>query len=143
MATIALMVGGAITNALAFSGSNFLFSQMSGAEERKRHNLAMEKLQHERDTWNEERLQRIDYINEELKKEVMQLKLFKMLTKRCNNITEVVRIRQACVGLPSPFSQIIVALTLLPLLNIVHCLAVFIFGDFYELFSVKASENSM
>ena len=29
MATIALMVGGAITNALAFSGSNFLFSQMS------------------------------------------------------------------------------------------------------------------
>ena len=86
MATIALMVGGAITNALAFSGSNFLFSQMSGAEERKRHNLAMEKLQHERDTWNEERLERIDYINEELKKEVMQLKLFKMLIKRCNNI---------------------------------------------------------
>ena len=65
MATIALMVGGAITNALAFS---------------------MEKLQHERDTWNEERLERIDYINEELKKEVMQLKLFKMLTRRCNNI---------------------------------------------------------
>ena len=86
MATIALMVGGAITNALAFSGSNFLFSQMSGAEERKRHNLAMEKLQHERDTWNEELLERIDYINEELKKEVMQLKLFKMLTRRCNNI---------------------------------------------------------
>ena len=82
MATIALMVGGAITNALAFSGSNFLFSQMSGAEERKRHNLAMEKLQHERDTWNEELLQRIDYI----KKEVMQLKLFKMLTRRCNSI---------------------------------------------------------
>ena len=81
MATIALMVGGAITNALAFSGSNFLFSQMSGAEERKRHNLAMEKLQHERDTWNEERLERIDYINEELKKQVMQLKLFKMLTR--------------------------------------------------------------
>ena len=86
MATIALMVGGAITNALAFSGSNFLFSQISGAEERKRLNLAIEKLQHERDTWNEERLERIDYINEELKKEVMQLKLFKMLTRRCNNI---------------------------------------------------------
>ena len=32
MPTIALMVGGAITNALAFSGSNFLFSQMSSAE---------------------------------------------------------------------------------------------------------------
>ena len=76
MATIALMVGGAITNALAFSGSNFLFSQMSGAEERKRHNLAMEKLQHERDTWNEERLERIDYINEELKKRGHAAKTF-------------------------------------------------------------------
>ena len=76
MATIALMVGGAITNALAFSGSNFLFSQMSGAEERKRHNLAMEKLQHERDTWNDERLERIDYINEELKKRGHAAKTF-------------------------------------------------------------------
>ena len=76
MATIALMVGGAITNALAFSGSNFLFSQMSGAEERKRHNLAMENLQQERDTWNEERLERIDYINEELKKRGHAAKTF-------------------------------------------------------------------
>ena len=59
MATIALMVGGAITNALAFSGSNFLFIQMSGAEERKRHNLAMEKLQHEHDTWNESNLKEL------------------------------------------------------------------------------------
>ena len=77
MATIALMVGGAITNALAFSGSNFLFSQMSGAAERKRHNLAMEKLQHERDTWNEQRLERIDYINQELKKRGHAVKTFK------------------------------------------------------------------
>ena len=76
MTTIALMVGGAITNALAFSGSNFLFSQMSGAAERKRHNLAMENLQHERDTWNEERLERIDYINEELKKRGHAAKTF-------------------------------------------------------------------
>ena len=76
MATIALMVGGAITNALAFSGSNFLFSQMSGAAERKRHNLAMENLQHERDTWNEERLERIDYINKELKKRGHAAKTF-------------------------------------------------------------------
>ena len=76
MATIALMVGGAITNALAFSGSNFLFSQMGVPEERKRHNLAMEKLQHERDTWNEERLERIDYINEEFKKRGHAAKTF-------------------------------------------------------------------
>ena len=49
---------------------------MSGAEERKRHNLAMEKLQHERDTWNKERLERIDYINEELKKRGHAAKTF-------------------------------------------------------------------
>ena len=68
-ATVALMVGGAITNALAFSGSNFLFSQMSGAAERKRHDLALERLQKDRDVWNEERLGRIDYINQKLKEQ--------------------------------------------------------------------------
>lgn len=29
----------------------------------------MEKLQHERDTWNEQRLQRIDYVNQKLKEQ--------------------------------------------------------------------------
>ena len=33
-------------------------------------------------------------------------------------LTEVDRIRQACVSLPTPFSPIMIALTLLPLLNI-------------------------
>ena len=46
-----------------------LFSTLSSSEERKRHNLAMEKLQHDRDNWNQERLQRIDYINGQLKKQ--------------------------------------------------------------------------
>ena len=64
-----MMLGGALTNALAFSGSNFLFSQMSGSTERKRHNLAMEQLQHERDIWNEQRLKRIDFINQRLQKQ--------------------------------------------------------------------------
>lgn len=66
---VVMMLGGAITNALAFTGSNFLFSQISSSAERKRHNLAIEKLQHERDTWNEQRLERIDYINRKLKKQ--------------------------------------------------------------------------
>ena len=66
---IAMMIGGALTNALAFTGSNFLFSQMSSSAERKRHDLATEKLQHERDVWGEERLERIDYINQKLKEQ--------------------------------------------------------------------------
>ena len=37
----------------------------------------MENLQHERDTWNEERLERIDYINQELKKRCHAVKTFK------------------------------------------------------------------
>ena len=41
---------------------------MSGAAERKRHDLALEKLQKDRDSWNQARLERIDYINKQLKK---------------------------------------------------------------------------
>ena len=72
-----MMIGGALTNALAFSGSSFLFSQMSGAAERKRHNLAIENLQRERDTWNEQRLARIDFINKKLKEQGHAAKTFK------------------------------------------------------------------
>ena len=38
--------GGAVVNALAFSGTNFVFSRLTdhGSEERKRHNLALKKL---------------------------------------------------------------------------------------------------
>ena len=47
MATLAVMIGGAAINALAFSGSNYLFSKLSdhGEAERKRHDLAMEDFQ--------------------------------------------------------------------------------------------------
>ena len=42
---------------------------MSGAAERKRHDLALEKLQQDRDSWNQARLERINYINEQLKEQ--------------------------------------------------------------------------
>ena len=47
MASLLFTVGGAVVNALAFSGSNFVFSRLAdhGAEERKIHDLAPEKLQ--------------------------------------------------------------------------------------------------
>jgi hypothetical protein len=77
MASIAMMVGGAIVNALAFTGSNFLFSQVSSSAERKRHDIAMEKLQKDRDSWSAARLQRLDYINEKLKKEGHAEKTFR------------------------------------------------------------------
>ena len=47
MATLLFTIGGAMVNALAFSGTNFVFSRLTdhGEKERKRHDLALEKLQ--------------------------------------------------------------------------------------------------
>ena len=62
-------VGGAVVNVLAFSGTNFVFSRLTdhGTEERKRHDLALEKLQRARDKWNEDRMKRLDFINKRLR----------------------------------------------------------------------------
>ena len=56
-------------NALAFSGTNFVFSRLTdhGAEERKIHDLALEKLQRARDEWNRDRTKRLDFINKRLR----------------------------------------------------------------------------
>ena len=64
MASLLFTVGGAGVNALAFSGTNFLFSRLTdhGEEERKRHDLALEKLQRARDEWNKDRMKRLDFI---------------------------------------------------------------------------------
>ena len=71
MATLAVMIGGAAINALAFSGSNYLFSKLSdhGEAERKRHDLAMENFQKARDEWNKERVKRLDFINKRLREQ--------------------------------------------------------------------------
>ena len=76
MTSLLFTIGGAVVNALAFSGTNFVFSQLTdhGEEERKRHDLALEKLQRARDKWNEDRMKR-RYISA-------------MLMTLCLNITE-------------------------------------------------------
>jgi hypothetical protein len=71
MATITMLIGGAIVNALAFSGSNYLFSTMkkSGVdEERKRHDKAVEQLQAAQAKWSRKRTEHLDWINEELRR---------------------------------------------------------------------------
>ena len=54
IASVLFTINGAVINALAFSGINFVLSRLTdhGAEERKRHGLAEEKLQKARDEWN-------------------------------------------------------------------------------------------
>ena len=69
MASLLFTIGGAVVNALAFSGTNFVFSRLTdhGAEERKRHDLALEKLQRARDEWNRDRMKRLDLISKRLR----------------------------------------------------------------------------
>ena len=72
MASIALLVGGALVNALAFSGSNFLFSMLrdpSAGDERKRHDQAVEQLQAAQVKWSRKRSERLDWINENLRRQ--------------------------------------------------------------------------
>ena len=72
MASIAMMAGGAIVNALAFSGSNYLFSMLDKedtAEEQKRHDKAMEQLQTAQAEWSQKRTERLDWINKKLREQ--------------------------------------------------------------------------
>ena len=69
MASLLFTVGGAVVNALPFSGTNFVFSRLTdhGVEERKQHDLAEEKLQRARDEWNRDRMKRLDFSNRRLR----------------------------------------------------------------------------
>ena len=54
MASIGFLIGGALINALAFSGSNFLFRSLSKElieKERKRHDKATEDMQQAQTEW--------------------------------------------------------------------------------------------
>ena len=68
MATLAMMAGGALINALAFSGTNAAFSLLGdhGGTERKRHDIAIEQLNKAREDWSRDRQQRLDLINKTL-----------------------------------------------------------------------------
>lgn len=72
MAGLGMMIGGALVNGLAFTGSGYLFKAFdkNGYEaEMKRHNLAQEQLQKASIEWEEHRKQMIDYANLQLKKQ--------------------------------------------------------------------------
>ena len=68
---VAMMIGGALVNALAFSGSNYLFSKTVSysGEERERHDKAVEQLESAQVAWNKKRTERLDFINEQMQKE--------------------------------------------------------------------------
>ena len=72
MASVAMLIGGALANALAFTGSNFLFHRLSADNidvERKRHDAAIEALQVAQIEWAHKWQQRINFINNQLRLE--------------------------------------------------------------------------
>ena len=67
-------------NALAFSGSNYLFTilRSSGVdEERKRQNKAVEQLQAAQASWSRKWTERLDFINEGLRRQGHAVKTFR------------------------------------------------------------------
>ena len=97
MASIGFLIGGAMINALAFSGSNFLFSRLSRESidtERKRHDKAIENLQRAQIEWARKRQKRLDYINNEIMKEHKAEKRFIDLNSAMQQYFVVVTGRQ-------------------------------------------------
>ena len=69
---MASIVRGALANALAFTGSSYLFHRLSADNidaERERHDAAIEKLQAAQIEWAHKQQQRIDFINNQLRLE--------------------------------------------------------------------------
>ena len=70
MASIAMLIRGALANALAFTGSSHLFHRLPADNidaERKGHDAAIEALQKAQIEWTDKCQQRIDFINNQLR----------------------------------------------------------------------------
>ena len=87
MTSLLFTIGGAVVNALKFSGTNFVFSRLTdhGAEERKRHDLALEKLQRAKYDGNRDRMKRLDFMNKRLREKMRREHISTMLMKQCLN----------------------------------------------------------
>ena len=75
-----MLVGGALVNSLAFSGSNYLVTilRSSGVdEERKRHDKAVEQLQAAQALWSRKRIERLEFINGELRRQGHAVQTFR------------------------------------------------------------------
>ena len=72
MASVAMLIGGALANVLAFTSSSYSFHRLSKDSinaERKRHDAAIEALQAAQIEWARKQQQQIDFINNQLRLE--------------------------------------------------------------------------
>ena len=75
-----MLVGGAMVNALAFSGSIYLFSMLRSSDlnkERKCHDQAVEQLQAAQSKWSRKRTERIDWISKDLRRQGHAVQTFR------------------------------------------------------------------
>ena len=87
-----MLIGGALANAIAFTGSSYLFHRLCTDNidaERKRHDLAIEKLQKPQVEWAHKRQERIGFINKQLRLERKAETKFTELNKAIREYHEV------------------------------------------------------
>ena len=87
-----MLIGGALANALAFTGSSYLFHRLSADNidaERKRHDAATEALQKAQVEWVHKHQEQIDFINNQLRLEKKAETKFKELNKAIREYHEV------------------------------------------------------
>ena len=90
MASIGFLIGGALVNALAFTGSNYLFSSLSKEsidKERKRHDKAIEDLQRAQIEWAKKDNNVSITLIMKLRKNIRLKKGLLILIRQCNNIS--------------------------------------------------------
>ena len=102
-----MMAGGALVDALAFSGTNFIFDQLGdhGKAEMQRHNLAMEKLSKASDEYSRQRTQRLDYINKALRDQRHAERTFRGLDDAMREYYKVTRQQLSPLGDPPKLSD--------------------------------------
>ena len=89
-----MMVGGALVNALAFTGSNFLFSQLSKDRinaEWKRHHLSLEKVARAKQEFEQQRVKYLGYFNQRKQQQKLSERTF-------SNVAKVLRVYNEVTG---------------------------------------------
>ena len=84
-----MLVGGAVVNALAFTGSSYLFRDKG--EDRKKYYEALENLQKAKERFNEQRANRMDSISKTLREQRHAEKTFNTLDEAMREYYEVTK----------------------------------------------------
>lgn len=115
MASVLALVGGAVVNAVAFSGSNYLFGKIrenKSLEEAQRHNKQMEEYTKKQEDYNRKRAANIDWLNHRLRDQKLTQETFSDvnfafqqyhdLINQYENVPHSLQLEMKNSGLPYP-----------------------------------------